>query len=83
MLAVLLTWTVLTMGVFLFLPWPSAGWILAALFVSSLLALPFADALIDNELWLRTQRCFANDAALLGRLNSLLKGIDAQTSRQR
>ena len=83
MLAVLLTWTVLTMGVFLFLPWPSAGWILAALFVSSLLALPFADALIDNELWLRTQRCFANDAALLGRLNSLLKGIDAQTSAHR
>jgi hypothetical protein len=71
------------MGVFFFLPWPSAGWILAALFVSSLLALPFSDALIDSELWLRTKRCFANDAALLGRLNSMLKGIDEQTSAHR
>ena len=80
MLAVLLTWFVLVLGTVFFCSWPLAGWGLAALFVSSLLALPFSDALIDCELLLRTKRMFAKDEQLAQQVVALIGTVDEHLS---
>jgi len=76
MLAVLLTWAMLIAVSFSLLPAAIAAVLLGVLFVSSLIALPFSDALVDCDLLWRAERVFKHGEPLLSQVKALISDLE-------